>query len=124
ERFDINFDELSAYGLFLLEGPTGAGKSTIIDAMVFALYGTTAGMHSSDQRLHSAHADPAVQPLVELVFSTSAGVFKVRRTPRYERPKQRGRGMTMNNATAKLWRLPATDDLGEASTSSQVTDGE
>lgn len=124
ERFDINFDELSAYGLFLLEGPTGAGKSTIIDAIVFALYGTTAGMHSSDQRLHSAHADRSVEPLVELVFSTSAGVFKVRRTPRYERPKQRGSGMTMNNATAKLWRLPATGALGETSTASPITSGE
>ena len=106
----IDFDSLSAGGLFLLEGPTGAGKSTIIDAVVFALYGTVAGGESSDHRLHSDHAAPEVEPYVELTFSTGAGIYRVWRSPRFERPKRRGGGTTTQNARAKLWRLSTVED--------------
>lgn len=106
----IDLDTLAAGGLFLLEGPTGSGKSTIIDAVVFALYGTVAGAESSDDRLHSDHADPQVEPFVELTFSTAAGIYKVRRTPKYLRPKKRGDGYTRQNPTATLWRLATVDD--------------
>ncbi|MPV87735.1 AAA family ATPase [Georgenia ruanii] len=114
-RHTIDFDTLSAGGLFLLEGPTGAGKSTIIDAVVFALYGKVAGEHASDDRLHSDHAAPDVEPFVELTFSTGAGIYRVWRSPAFQRPKKRGGGFTQQNARAKLWRLPAVeDDAGEA----------
>ena len=88
----IDFASLAASGVFLLEGPTGSGKSTIIDAVVYALYGGLAGSDASTDRLHSQHADPRVEPFVDLVFETSAGVYRVRRTPPYDRPKQRGTG--------------------------------
>ncbi|MGC5615271.1 AAA family ATPase [Georgenia sp. Z1491] len=110
-RHTIDIDRLGASGLFLLEGPTGAGKTTIVDAIVFALYGDvadTGGSHRS--RMHSQHAEPGVEPVVDLVLSTSRGVYRVRRTPAYQRPKQRGTGMTTVNPTARLWRL-ASDDL-------------
>ena len=55
-RHTIALAELGASGLFLLEGPTGAGKSTLIDAIVFALYGKVASDEASDDRLRSAHA--------------------------------------------------------------------
>ncbi|PFG40650.1 exonuclease SbcC [Georgenia soli] len=113
DRHTIDFDSLSAGGLFLLEGPTGAGKSTIIDAVVFALYGTVAGGESSDDRLHSDHAAPEVEPYVELTFSTGAGIYRVWRSPRFERPKRRGGGTTTQNARAKLWRLSTVEDEGE-----------
>src|SRR5690606_16537561 len=61
ERHEVDLDELSVSGLFLLDGPTGSGKSTLIDAVVFALYGTLAGGVSED-RLHSDHAAPGVEP--------------------------------------------------------------
>ena len=112
-RHSIDVDELSAGGLFLLEGPTGAGKSTLIDAIVFGLYGSL-GSPERDNRLPSAHA-PGQEPVIEVVFSTGAGVFRVRRTPAFDRPKRRGEGTTRQNATAKLWRLTsAEDDAGES----------
>ncbi|MFD1507385.1 SMC family ATPase [Georgenia yuyongxinii] len=110
DEHTIDFDTLAAGGLFLLEGPTGSGKSTIIDAVVFALYGTVAGAESSEDRLHSDHADREVEPFVELTFSTAAGIYKVRRTPKYLRPKKRGDGFTRQNPTATLWRLATVDD--------------
>ncbi|MCJ1715705.1 AAA family ATPase [Curtobacterium sp. VKM Ac-2922] len=115
DRVTIDFAALAASGVFLLEGPTGSGKSTIIDAVVFALYGGLAGSDASSDRLHSQHADPAVEPYVELVFETGAGVFRVRRTPQYERPKQRGTGTVRQNASATLSRLTSpTDPVGDA----------
>lgn len=106
-RHTIDLAELGASGLFLLEGPTGAGKSTLIDAIVFALYGKVASDEASDDRLRSAHAAPEAESLVDLVFEVPSGVFRIRRTPQYERPKRRGAGTTTQQASAKLWRLPA-----------------
>ncbi|WP_411557169.1 AAA family ATPase [Plantibacter sp. MPB07] len=107
----IDFVELGRAGLFLLEGPTGAGKSTIIDAIVFGLYGELAGTGASKDRLHSHHARPGTEPFVELVFETGSGVYRVRRTPAYQRPKQRGAGFTPQQASATLVRLTDPDAL-------------
>ncbi|MBT1668636.1 SMC family ATPase [Curtobacterium flaccumfaciens pv. flaccumfaciens] len=116
----IDFAALAASGVFLLEGPTGSGKSTIIDAVVFALYGGLAGSDASSDRLHSQHADPAVEPFVELVFETGAGVFRVRRTPQYDRPKQRGTGTVKQQASAQLFRLAAPTDVAGEPLSSRI----
>jgi exonuclease SbcC len=113
-RVDIDFAALGASGVFLLEGPTGAGKSTVIDAVVFALYGSLAGEGASKDRLHSHHAAPGDEPFVDLVFETAAGVHRIRRTPAYERPKQRGAGTVQQQASAQLWRLAEPGDpVGE-----------
>jgi exonuclease SbcC len=110
----IDFAELGRSGLFLLEGPTGSGKSTLIDAVVFALYGSLASDGSSRDRLHSHHAAPGVEPFVELVFETAAGIHRVRRSPQHQRPKARGTGTTNQNATAKLFRLSSPEaEVGE-----------
>ena len=106
-RYTVDVAALGTDGLFLLEGPTGAGKSTLIDAVVFGLYGKVASDATSDDRLRSAFAAASDETFVDLVFEVGAGVFRVRRTPAYVRPKQRGPGTTTAQATARLWRLPA-----------------
>jgi len=116
----IDFAVLAASGVFLLEGPTGSGKSTIIDAVVFALYGGLAGSDASSDRLHSQHADPAVEPFVELVFETGAGTYRVRRTPQYDRPKQRGTGTVKQQASVQLFRLAAPTDVAGEPMSSRI----
>jgi len=107
----IDFDALGASGLFLLEGPTGSGKSTLIDAVVFALYGKVASSEASDDRLRSAFAPDHVESVVDLVFEVSSGLYRVRRTPAFQRAKKRGNGTTTAQATVKAWRLPADADV-------------
>ncbi|WP_421735789.1 AAA family ATPase [Cellulomonas sp.] len=110
-RHTVDFDALGESGLFLLEGPTGSGKSTLIDAIVFALYGKVASSEASEERLRSAYAPDDVESVVDLVFEVPAGVYRVRRTPAYQRAKRRGSGTTTANATVKAWRLPSGVDL-------------
>ena len=110
-RHTVDLDALGASGLFLLEGPTGAGKSTLIDAVVFALYGKVAGADASDERLRSAYASDDTPSLVDLVFEVPSGVYRVRRSPAYQRAKRRGTGTTTAQASVTAWRLPADVDL-------------
>lgn len=107
----IDFAAVGRAGLFLLEGPTGSGKSTIIDAITFALYGKVAQASADVERIHSHHADPRTVPVVTLVFETQSGIYRVQRTPRFERPKTRGEGTTVQNPSVKLWRVQTPDDL-------------
>ena len=106
----IDFRELGQSGLFLLEGPTGSGKTTILDAIVFALYGDVAGADSSKGRIVSTMLDPTREPFVDVVIDSSRGLLRVRRTPDFERPKLRGEGTTTSRATIKLWKLSTPDD--------------
>ncbi|ROQ39873.1 exonuclease SbcC [Frondihabitans sp. PhB188] len=119
-EFTVDFAALGTSGVFLLEGPTGAGKSTVIDAIVFALYGSLAGAASSDDRLHSHHAARDVEPFVELVFETPVGIHRIRRTPAWERPKARGEGFTRANASVTLTRLATPDSQGGEPVSSRA----
>ena len=119
DTFSVDFDALGASGLFLLEGPTGAGTSTLIDAVVFALYGQVAGADSSSERLHSDVAPSDRTPYVELEFSTARGLYRVRRTPKHQRPSRRGVGVVTENASARLWRL-----LGPVAAGDELAVGE
>ena len=109
---EIDFTQLTQDGLFLLTGQTGAGKSTIIDAVVFALYGDVAGGDESDKSRLVSTFRGGSEPVVELIFETPAGLFKVRRTPTYERQRARGSGTTTQNATCKVWRMIDIDQEG------------
>ena len=100
----ISFDDLTRGGLFLLEGPTGAGKSTILDAITFGLYGGIASDESSESRLHSDFANPQTQPRVELEFQASGTRYRIIRTPAYDRPKKRGEGTTQEKSSVVLMR--------------------
>jgi exonuclease SbcC len=103
----IDFDRLAASGLFLLEGPTGAGKSTILDAITFALYGGLAGEEPGQDRLRSHFAGPAVEPSVTLEFSLHGARHRVTRVPEHRRPKRRGEGFTTEASRVHLERLEA-----------------
>lgn len=106
----VDIDALGTGGLFLIEGPTGSGKSMILDAIFYGLYGKVAGLEADEGRLRSQYAPPTTATFVEVIFSTAHGVYKVRRSPRYLRPKQRGQGVTEQKSQASLWRLSAPDD--------------
>ncbi len=101
----IDFDALGRSGLYLINGPTGAGKSTIIDCICFALFGTLAVADADQARLRSDFATGTDPSEVDLVLETAAGTYRVIRSPRYLRSKQRGAGQTESKASAKVFRI-------------------
>jgi exonuclease SbcC len=106
---EVDFDELCDAGLFLLTGPTGAGKTTILDAVCFALYGSVPGVRGV-KALKSQHAEDDMRPEVVLDFSVRARRFVIRRSPEWSRPKRRGEGLTTQNATASLVETTTGED--------------
>jgi exonuclease SbcC len=101
DTVSVDFEELNDAGLFLLTGPTGAGKSSLLDAVCFALYGAVPGARGV-KTLKSQHAGPAARPEVVLDFSVRDRRFVVRRTPEWSRPKKRGDGLTAEKASASI----------------------
>ena len=99
---ELNMEELGAGGLYLVTGDTGAGKTTIFDAITFALYGEASGDSREAGMLRSKYADPSVPTEVELTFIYGGKTYKVCRNPEYERPAKRGTGMTMQKAEAEF----------------------
>ena len=100
---EIEFDAFEERGLFLISGDTGAGKTTIFDAICFALYGTTSGTYRDTKNLRSEYAKDSVQSYVDFYFSHQGREFHVWRQPSYERQKQRGFGMTPEKEKAILY---------------------
>ena len=98
----LNLDELGANGLYLITGDTGAGKTTIFDAITYALYGEASGDTREVSMFRSKYADAETPTEVELVFSYDGKIYTVKRNPEYERPKTRGEGLTKQNAEATL----------------------
>ncbi|MFE9452953.1 AAA family ATPase [Streptomyces sp. NPDC006739] len=100
----VDFDALSAAGLFLLHGPTGAGKTSVLDAVCYALYGSVPGARQSGQglSLRSDHADPATRTEVRLELTVAGRRLEVTRQPPWERPKKRGSGTTLDKAQTWL----------------------
>ncbi len=114
DQVEIDFTRLGDSSLFLLEGPTGAGKSTVLDGISFALYGKVAQAGGSSERLHSHHARPDVAPEVELVFETRRAIYRVRRTPAFDKVKTRGAGTRRVNATVSVWKATSLAGLASA----------
>lgn len=100
---EIDFDRLSAHGLFLLNGPTGAGKTSVLDAVCYALYGSVPGARQDGKRLRSDHADSAAEPRVTCEFTARGRRFEVSRSPAWDKPSARGRnGFTTQQAKTLL----------------------
>lgn len=106
----VEMDRLGSSGIYLITGDTGAGKTTIFDAIVFALYGTASSDRRSGDMLRSRYAEPDTPTEVKLVFAYRNKEYEIRRNPTYQRPKLRGEGMTQENASAEL-RLPGGEIL-------------
>ena len=98
----VDFDALSDAGLFLLSGPTGAGKSSVLDAICFALYGDVPGDRSTAKRLRCDQADDGVAPRVVLEATLSGRRFRVDRSPAWQRAKKRGTGITTEQARVTI----------------------
>lgn len=94
----VDFDRLGAGGLFLIHGPTGAGKTSVLDAVCFALYGDVPGARGKDRSPKSDHAPLERKPEVTLDFTVRGRRVRVVRSPRWERPKKRGSGTRVENA--------------------------
>ncbi|MGZ4589081.1 MAG: AAA family ATPase, partial [Mycobacteriaceae bacterium] len=109
----VDFDALGADGLFLLHGETGAGKTTVLDAVAFALFGTVPGARNEARRLLSDHALPQARPEVRLELTVSGRRMRLVRSPEYQRAKRRGTGTTKENASATLTWVdePASEGL-------------
>lgn len=101
----VDFDELSDAGLFLLCGATGAGKTTVLDAVCFALYGSVPGDRDKAKRLRSDHADAGDGPRVELDVTLRGRRLRITRSPEWQRPKRRGRGTVREPAKVLLEEL-------------------
>ena len=98
----LDFEKLGEKGLYLITGDTGAGKTTIFDAITFALYGEASGDVRKPSMFRSKYAKPETPTEVELTFDYAGKRYTVKRNPEYERPKTRGTGFTKQSADACL----------------------
>ncbi|MFJ3327280.1 AAA family ATPase [Streptomyces griseus] len=100
---EVDFDALSSAGLFLLHGPTGAGKTSVLDAVCFALYGAVPGARQSPgASLRSDHAPDDLPTEVQLELTVGGRRLEVTRSPAQPRPKKRGDGFTVEKAQSRL----------------------
>ncbi|WP_280242091.1 AAA family ATPase [Nocardia abscessus] len=116
----VDFDALGADGLFLLHGQTGAGKTTVLDAIAFALYGRVPGARGESKRLHSDHAPEQTPPQVTLEATLGGRRVRLMRSPEFQRRKRDGTGLRTINPKATLtWldgrgeNLSRIPDIGE-----------
>ena len=98
----LELEKLGRGGLYLVTGDTGAGKTTLFDAITYALYDHSSGGVREGAMLRCKYADPKTPTFVELEFEVNGARYTVRRNPEYTRPKVRGEGFTAEKADATL----------------------
>lgn len=120
-RVDLPLRELGSGGLFLICGDTGAGKTTIFDAISYALFGDVSGSTRTVDTLRSNFAPSNVKTFVELLFSHAGKDYCVLRNPRYRRPKKNGTGETTENADAVFTLPDGTVQTGSSNVTQAIT---
>lgn len=116
KKTEIDFSKFNKTGIYLITGDTGAGKTTIFDAISFALYGASSGGLREAKMLRSEYADKNIATFVDLEFEYKNRTYRVWRNPSYERPKKRGEGTTRQDASAVLY----LDDGSKITSMSEV----
>ncbi|MCL6638993.1 MAG: SMC family ATPase [Firmicutes bacterium] len=109
----LDFTELGGRSIFLIHGPTGSGKTTILDAMCFALYGDTSGAERDGKQMRSDHSGPSAPTEITFDFAVGSEKYRIRRSPEQERPKKRGGGTTVMPPNATLWKRTGAGDDAE-----------
>lgn len=105
----IDFTKLNDKGMFLINGPTGSGKTSLFDAIVFALYGKGSGKDRNEPKsLRSDYAKEGEETYVELLFEANGETYKIRRLPAYERKAKKGDGYTEQPARVELYMPDGT----------------
>ena len=102
DKITIDFTKLGANGIFLITGDTGAGKTSIFDAISYALFGEVSGSNRPIQSIRSDFSDLETDTFVELEFIHKNKRYKILRNPSYEKPKKKGEGFTKKSADASL----------------------
>lgn len=98
----LDMQKLGKSGIYLITGDTGAGKTTIFDAISYALYGEASGNYRENTTLRSKYASADTPTFVELEFEYNNEIYKINRNPEYPRPNKRGEGFTKQGANAEL----------------------
>jgi exonuclease SbcC len=114
DRQVVEFDAFDQHGIFLIAGPTGSGKSSILDGVCFALYGGVPRYEGAERRLRSDHCAPEDPTEVRLEFTVGDTRWRVTRAPEYERPKARGTGLTTLPHAARVEQLVDGAWIGRA----------
>ncbi len=122
ERTELDFGELEGRTFFLIHGPTGSGKTTILDAICFALYGETSGEMRTARTVRSDFADARTRTYVDFTFAVGTDIYRVERSPEQERAKMRGAGTMLEKPQATLWQVEGDGEKVLASGAKSVTE--
>lgn len=121
-KIEIDFEKIGANGLYLITGETGAGKTTIFDAISFVLFGTPSGNDRDSSMLRSLYAEAETDTFVEMTFEYRCEIYKIRRNPTYMRPVKRGTGMTESKHSAELTLPDGKIVTGSTAVTTEIID--
>ena len=120
QRTEINLEQLGTQGLYLITGDTGSGKTTIFDAITYALYGNVNGHNRNISMIRSTFATPDIPTEVELTFEYRGKPYLVKRNPEYERRSKRGDSVTKQLADATLFMPDGTIVTGQGKVTNAI----